>query len=330
MSGPGHIILSVIIPTKNRPHLLKKAIASVAAQSYASFEVCIVDNNNSRLISDQVKDTVASFKKQYPHISWIYLHSEKKFASGARNDGMAATKGKYIIFLDDDDELLKDSISLRMEEMMADPSLALLYCAAYSKVYPYPFKMYRYYQYSKELHQKKLMMMSCSSIMINRDIFEGHQLHFDEQQSRMDDYDLCRNVIELNLKVKSIPEPLTLIHLHPDTRISSHHLMNYDFKEVLIKRWGDSAADEVYGYAESVYIWRKCFGIGKEKFAEIVKILQRDFNRRPTLSFRLKYMIVATSPALFLGFYHLAIAVSQRYKNRLATKADRKLVNSNG
>jgi|GEM_PF-3072599 len=329
MSGPGHIILSVIIPTKNRPHLLKNAIASVAVQNCAGFEVCIIDNNNDPVISNQVKDTVAFFEQRYPHISWIYLHSEKAFASGARNDGMAVTKGKYIIFLDDDDELLKDSISLRMEKMMADPSLALLYCAAYSKVYPYPFKMYRYYQYSKQLHQEKLMMMSCSSIMINREIFEAHQLCFNEQQSRMEDYDLCRKVIELDLKVKSIPEPLTLIHLHPETRMSSRHLVSYDFKDVLINRWGDSAAAEVYSYAEGVYIWRKCFGIGQEKYAEILSTLKKDFNRAPTLSFRLKYKMVAFSPMLFLGFYHIAIAVSQRYKNKLAIKADRKLVNSN-
>lgn len=325
MTTTDSIILSIIIPTKNRPHLLKNALASVAAQDFPAFEVCVVDNNTDDLIRGQVKATVFEFEVRYPHISWIYVHSPKQFASGARNDGMAATSGKYIIFLDDDDELLDNSITIRVNEMAADPQISLLYCAGYSKIYPYPFKMYRYYHYNKQLHKERLMMMSCSSIMINREIFKKNDLFFDEFQSRMDDYDLCRRVIELDLKVKSIPDPLVLINLHPDTRISSHSLVSYDFKDVLIKRWGTSAAEEVYNYAEGVYIWRRCFGTEREKFGEIAKILKRDFNRSPSLSFRLKYMLVSFSPKLFLGFYHLAVSVSQYRKNKLAVQADHSL-----
>jgi glycosyltransferase involved in cell wall biosynthesis len=318
MSRPDEINLSVIIPTKNRPQLLKRAIASVAQQSYTRFEVCVVDNNINPEVSNAVKETVDSFRQQYPNISWIYTHSAKPFASGARNDGMAATSGKYIIFLDDDDEFLVDSIKIRMDEMTADPELALLYCAAYSKIYPYPFKMYRYYHYNKRLHKDKLMMMSCSSIMINRDIFEHNNLWFDEFQSRMDDYDLCRKIIELDLKVKSIPNPLVMIYLHPDTRISSHGLVSYDFKDALISRWGDTVIDVVYSYAEGVYLWRKCFGISDYRHTEVVKQLEKDFNRKPGLSFKFKYMLLSVSPKFYLGLYHLSVSLSQYKKNNQA------------
>jgi len=318
MSGPDAINLSVIIPTKNRPQLLKRAIASVAQQNYTRFEVCVVDNNITPEVSNTVKETVDTFRLQYPNINWIYVHSAKPFASGARNDGMAATKGKYIIFLDDDDEFLVDSIKIRMDEMTADPELALLYCAAYSKIYPYPFKMYRYYHYSKRLHLDKLMMMSCSSIMINRNIFEANNLWFDELQSRMDDYDLCRKVIELGLKVKSIPNPLVMIYLHPDTRISSHGLVSYDFKDALINRWGNSVIDVVYSYAEGVYLWRKCFGTSEYSYQEVVKQLEQDFNRKPGRSFKLKYMLLSVSPKFYLGLYHLSVSLSQYQKNKQA------------
>lgn len=313
-------VLSVIIPTKNRPHLLKRALTSVILQNYTGFELCVVDNNIDPAISDQVKQTVCEFEKQYRHITWLYIHSPKKFASGARNDGITATTGKLIFFLDDDDELLPNSISTRVDQMLADDELALLYCAGYSKIYPYPFKMYRYYRYNKILHTEKLMMMSCSSIAINRRIFNENDLYFDENQSRMDDYDLCRKVIEKDLKVKSIPQPLVMINLHPDTRISSHALVDYDFKDVLIERWGRSAEDVVYSYAEGVYIWRKCFGTADQTYAQAVADLKRDFNRNPTLSFKLRYALVSISPKLFLAVYHLGIVVSQGRKNTLARK----------
>lgn len=321
MSGPDNINLSVIIPTKNRPHLLQRAMASVALQKYPNFEVCIADNNTDAEISRQVQATVNNFKSRHPEIKWLYIHSTKPYAAGTRNDGIAATRGKYIIFLDDDDELLPNSIKLRIDEMSADSDLALLYCAGYSQVYPYPFKMYRYYHYSKQLHQDKLMMMSCSSIMINREIFDGSNLHFDEQLSRMEDYDLCRKVIEKGLKVKSTPLPLVQINLHPETRMSSQHLISYDFKHRLIARWGQTAADEIYGYAEGVYLWRKCFGMSNAPYAEMVETLERDFGRTPNLAFKFKYSLVKFSPTLYLALYHLLIALSQQRKNIKARQA---------
>jgi glycosyltransferase involved in cell wall biosynthesis len=320
MSGPDNINLSVIIPTKNRPHLLQRAMASVAMQTYPDFEVCIADNNTDAEISKQVQATVKDFRNRYPKIKWLYIRSIKLYAGGTRNDGIAITQGKYIIFLDDDDELLPNSIKLRMDEMHADAELALLYCAGYSKIYPYPFKMYRYYHYSKK-HQDKLMMMSCSSIMINRDFFHSNDLYFDEQLSRMEDYDLCRKVIEKGLKVKSIPLPLVQINLHPETRMSSQHLISYDFKHRLINRWGQTADDEIYGYAEGVYVWRKCFGMSNAPYGQMVETLKRDFGRTPNLTFKLKYKLVSFSPKLYLALYHMIMSLLQKRKNEKARKS---------
>jgi glycosyltransferase involved in cell wall biosynthesis len=315
MSAPA---LSVIVPTKNRPHLLRRALQSIAIQDYSTFEVCIVDNNNGGDQQHGIQEMVAGFAQRYPSLKWLYVHSSKFFASGARNDGIAATTGDFIIFLDDDDELLKDSISIRMKTMSADPQLALLYCGGYSKIFPYPFKMYRYYHYNKRMHRDRLLMMSCSSIMINRRIFEENSLHFDEGQSRMDDYDLCKMIIKLDLKVKSIPHPLVMIYLHPETRISSQQLIDYDFKNKLIERWGPQEEDVVFAYAEGVYQWRKCFGTNDLSLKEISGQLFNDFNRRPTFPFLFRYTLISVSPYLFLALYHLSLVFSQSHKNMLS------------
>lgn len=313
-----HHTLSVIIPTKNRPLLLTRALASVVIQDYLSFEICIVDNNTDENLNTEIKTTISRFELDYPALQWRYIRSYKPFASGARNDGIAAVTGDYIIFLDDDDEMLSGSIKTRMHEMLSDPELALLYCAGYSKIYTYPFSMYRYYHYSKILHKDKLMMMSCSSIMINKDAFTGNNLFFDENLSRMEDYDWCKMVIKLGLKVKSIPQPLVQINLHPETRLSSQKIVNYNFKNILIKKWGAPEEDVVYHYAEGVYLWRKCFGIEKKRLSEISQKLQDDFNRRPSLFFRLKFALLSISPLLFLAIYHTALILRQSYKNAVA------------
>jgi len=154
--------------------------------------------------------------------------------------------------------------------------------------------------------------------MINRKIFERNGLHFDEGQSRMDDYDLCKMIIKLNLEVKSIPDPLVMIYLHPDTRISSQELIDYSFKEKLIERWGLGEEDVVFAYAQGVYQWRKCFGNNKQSLSEISRDLYKDFERYPTLSFRLKFMLISISPYLFMVLYHVSIFLTQFYKNLFA------------
>ncbi|MBS1522312.1 MAG: glycosyltransferase family 2 protein [Bacteroidetes bacterium] len=310
--------LSVIIPTKNRPDLLRRALRSVAVQEYQSFEICVVDNNNDHKKQTEIEKIVKELAYEYPSLKWLYVHSTKPFASGVRNDGIAATSGDIIIFLDDDDEMLENSISIRMKVMLAQPELVLLYCGGYSKIYPYPFKMYRYYHYNKRMHHDRLLMMSCSSMMINRKIFESNNLHFDEGQSRMDDYDLCKMIIKLNLNVKSIPDPLVMIYLHPDTRISSQELIDYSFKEKLIERWGSQEKDVVFAYAQGVYQWRKCFGNNNQSLKEISRDLYKGFERYPTLSFRLKFMLISISPYLFLALYHVSVFLTQSYKNMLA------------
>jgi glycosyltransferase involved in cell wall biosynthesis len=275
----------------------------------------VVDNNTDKEKNTEIQRLVEEFSNENPSLQWLYIHSTKSFASGARNDGIAATMGDFILFLDDDDELMEDSISMRMNTMSADPDLALLYCAGYSRIFPYPFKMYRYYHYNKKMHQDRLMMMSCSSIMINRNIFEAHGLHFDEGQSRMEDYDLCKMIIKLDLKVKSIPDPLVMIYLHPETRMSSQQLLDYNFKERLIERWGPQEQDVVFDYAQGVYQWRKCFGINDLSLKEISDHLFKGFNRRPTFSFLFKYGLIKISPYLFLFLYHVSLSLSQSYKN---------------
>jgi glycosyltransferase involved in cell wall biosynthesis len=317
MNG-AEILVTILIPTRNRAHLLKRTLISVTQQAIASMEVCIIDNNPDAIASDAVKQMVNEFEQTYPHISWKHFHSNKPFAAGARNDGMKIAKGKYICLLDDDDELLDKSIAIRVNHMMADPDIALLYCAAKANIYPYPLPMYRYYRYNEKKHREGLMMMSCSCIIINKKSFENNNLWFDERLRRMEDYDLCRRVIVLGLKVKSIPEALVRVNLHPDTRMSSNHLDDHDFRHILISKWGTEIKEYMNNYGEGIFIWRQCFGIQNPGYKDVCQLLTNYMDRKPSISFKARYLLLSISPVAFLGVYHLFVMVSQFYKNRLS------------
>lgn len=95
--------VSVVIPTFHRPDLLKRSIESVLNQTYKNLEIIIVDDNG--INTDFQKEsacTVNSFTDN--RIKYI-AHTKNKGGSAARNTGWKASSGKYITFLDDDDEI---------------------------------------------------------------------------------------------------------------------------------------------------------------------------------------------------------------------------------
>ena len=88
-------LLSIIIPTYNRPKLLLRAVNSALAQTIEDFEVIVVDDCSSEPID----------LPEHSCLRIIRL-PENKGGSAARNIGIQAAKGHWINFLDDDDELL--------------------------------------------------------------------------------------------------------------------------------------------------------------------------------------------------------------------------------
>jgi glycosyltransferase involved in cell wall biosynthesis len=82
---------SVLIPTRDRPELLHKAVASVLVQSFTGFELIIV-NDGSMPLPDFSDSRIRT------------LNSSEAGAVPARNMGARAAKGEVIAWLDDDDQ----------------------------------------------------------------------------------------------------------------------------------------------------------------------------------------------------------------------------------
>ncbi|CRM79611.1 GalNAc(5)-diNAcBac-PP-undecaprenol beta-1,3-glucosyltransferase [Pseudomonas sp. 37 R 15] len=90
---------SIVIPTYNRPMLLRRALLSVRAQRFRDFEVVIVDDGSTPSCAPAVEEFA-----DLP-LRFIYQKGNQG-AACARNTGIDASRGRYITFLDDDDEYL--------------------------------------------------------------------------------------------------------------------------------------------------------------------------------------------------------------------------------
>ncbi len=100
--------VSVIIPTYNRAHLVERAIQSVLRQTFKSFEILVVDDGSA----DNTKSVVEAIRDE--RIRYI-RHDVNKGLPAARNTGIAAAKGSFIAFLDDDDQWKETKLERQLE-----------------------------------------------------------------------------------------------------------------------------------------------------------------------------------------------------------------------
>ena len=94
-------MVSVIIPTYNRRHLLEKALDSVFAQTYRNIEIIVVDDGST----DDTRCYVNGSILENKNVLLEYHYQPNRGPSAARNFGVSRAKGEYIKFLDSDDSL---------------------------------------------------------------------------------------------------------------------------------------------------------------------------------------------------------------------------------
>ena len=88
-------LVSVIIPTYNRAHLIKRSAMSVLNQTYSNLELIIVDDGST----DNTEEVVKSIDDNRV----IYIKQPNQGACAARNNGIDHAKGEFIAFQDSDD-----------------------------------------------------------------------------------------------------------------------------------------------------------------------------------------------------------------------------------
>jgi len=111
-------VVSVIIPTFNSAAYLADAIQSVLDQTYTNFELMIVDDGST----DDTGSVVARFKDERVH----YIYQANQGRSLARNRGLTATSGEYVVFLDADDLLAPHKLEVQVDCLEQSPDIGLV------------------------------------------------------------------------------------------------------------------------------------------------------------------------------------------------------------
>ena len=114
--------VSVIIPTYNRAALLPRAWDSVLAQTFTDWEIVLVDDGST----DATPQLAASYAERLGE-RFIYLPQENRGCCTARNRGIDACSGRFVAFLDSDDEFAPTKLERQLSLFALRPELGFVY-----------------------------------------------------------------------------------------------------------------------------------------------------------------------------------------------------------
>lgn len=111
-------LITAVIPTYNARQYVVEAVESALAQSYRPIEVIVVDDGSS----DDTPEVLAPLRNRIR-----YIRQENRGLSGARNRGIAESRGELIAFLDADDQWRPEKLRLQWECLQAHPEAHLVH-----------------------------------------------------------------------------------------------------------------------------------------------------------------------------------------------------------
>lgn len=206
-------LVSVVIPTFKRPEMLSRAVESVLNQTYANIEIFVVDDNDPLFPERDATEKVMERFKSNSKVKYIQ-HESNKNGSAARNTGWRCAKGKYITFLDDDDEISPRKIQAQVECLESlDESWGACYTAYHTLMLDGTIQKSSTNQ-SGNVYLRALMRTfyvgSGSNVLLRKKVVDEIN-GYDEDFKRNQDIEFMARAFE-NYKVAYVPEDLLTIH----------------------------------------------------------------------------------------------------------------------
>ena len=187
-----HITLSLIIPVYRVAPYVERCLKTVMRQTYDRFECILVDDASPDDSVARCERMIADYEGSIQFR--ILHHEENRGLSAARNTGIDAATGDYILFIDSDDMITDDCVEKLVAPVQADPSIEMVY-AAYMKFadngqmhQPKIFARERAeYKTQREvrdyfLDRRRLFVNAAWNKLTRRDFINRHGLRFREGQ----------------------------------------------------------------------------------------------------------------------------------------------------
>lgn len=210
--------VSVIVPTRNRLHFLRSALASVEAQTFRDLDLLVLDDGSI----DGTREFLAYYRSGFG-FRWLPFSGRER--SFLRNTGVRESSGELIAFLDDDDEWLPEKLEEQVAFLDAHPTVGVLGTRTsvidslgcqvlaltnqHRRLYDAQDRRGRTYA---ALASRCLMFTS--SCLVRRHVLEAVS-GYDEMLSACEDLDLYLRLAPTTV-IDCLAAPLTRYRSHPD------------------------------------------------------------------------------------------------------------------
>jgi len=209
-------LVSVVLPTFKRPEFLERAVRNVLSQTYANVELIVVDDNDAGDFKDKAEEIMQRLMSEYTGRSMAFVQHPHNLGGGAaRNSGAKLAKGRYVAFLDDDDEWYSEKLEKQIEYFETLSSMVgALYCGYLYQDGDDQKIVYRNEKgsLSKEILLDKFAPGASSTLVFRKDVLQEIG-YFDETFQRHQDLEILIRLFR-NYTIDVVPEPLLKINGH--------------------------------------------------------------------------------------------------------------------
>lgn len=209
------LLVSIIIPTFNRSHLIGETLDSVLAQTYTNWECIVVDDGST----DATELLLKKYCKKDPRFQYHKRPINRlKGANACRNYGFELSTGEYINWFDSDDEMLPSKLEMQINQLH---NSSFEFCICQTEVYN--VKKER----SQGLRAPKLISDSIFQDYIifkvfwltgaplwKRSFLNDNMLRFDEELQQAQDYDFHMRALAISENYCVINDPLVIFNVH--------------------------------------------------------------------------------------------------------------------
>ncbi|MCC7290243.1 glycosyltransferase family 2 protein [bacterium] len=238
-------LVSVVIPVFNGESSVLRAVNSVLSQTYTEIEVIVVDDlstDGTWKLLEEIQDSRVK----------VLRVDKKVSASYVRNRGINNAKGKFVAFLDDDDEWMSEKVEKQLKFLQTNSDYGTVLC---NFGYVYPGGTEQVYSVQSKDYVKDILLMekkfaAGSSMFVRKDLLM-HLGMFDDRFQGQQDLEMLIRLGQAS-KIGFIPEKLLRINgssgrviVNVDRLISVKEMFLNKFKDV-IEQYPKSVRNKVY------------------------------------------------------------------------------------
>ncbi|CAM3987643.1 MULTISPECIES: glycosyltransferase family 2 protein [Flavobacterium] len=224
-------LVSIIIPTYNRAHLIGETLDSILSQTYTNWECIIVDDGSV----DNSAEVIGNYVRKDKRFQFHHRPKDRlRGGNAARNYGFELSKGEYINWFDSDDIMLSNKLQKNIDAFLKNPKLEMCFSKA------------GFFQEDKNsiLHFTKVktndifrdyvlknIAITCLTPLWKKDFLYKTKL-FNEETIRGQDFEFyCDVFYDNNLVYKVLDCSLVAVRVHQNSITGNFN--NLDYAKIL-------------------------------------------------------------------------------------------------